>query len=137
MGRTVTSFSADDDVAEYLKQDHINMSGLINRLVRMHMNGGVDEDLMREFRMQQVRAELEDLEARAEKKRDQLEQLQEHDDRIRQEHQRNLDDALDELASIPPRHINPENPAVRNWADKLGMDPADLIDELDDSDDTQ
>ena len=63
------SATVDPEVAEYLSDESVNASGVVNRAVRREM--GILEsqnDDMVELRLQQVRDEREDLEERAERK---------------------------------------------------------------------
>jgi cell division FtsZ-interacting protein ZapD len=127
MSKERSTFSLDPEVNEFLQQDHVNASGLVNKLVKQHMNGGADEDILREFRIQQLESELNQIESQQEQKRKELEKLRQIDQNKSEEQQQQLEEARDELAETPK---DPENPAIQNWAEKLGLTAAELIDEL-------
>jgi hypothetical protein len=127
MSKERTSLTLDPEVANFLRQDHVNASGLVNKLVQQHMNGGAGEDLIREFRIQQLESELNQIQTQEEQKRKELEKLQEIDSEKSQEQREALEEAKEALKHTPR---DPENPAIKKQADKLGMDPEDLVDEL-------
>jgi cell division FtsZ-interacting protein ZapD len=127
MSKERSTFSLDPEVNEFLQQDHVNASGLVNKLVKQHMNGGADEDILREFRIQQLKSELNQIESQKEQKRKELEKLQEIDQSKSEERQHELEKAREELAQTPK---DPENPAIQNWAEKLGISAEELIEEI-------
>lgn len=71
------SASVDREVADYLGQDHVNASGLINQLVSRYMNGGGEGEMLRELRMQQLEDEYKDAASTAARKLKSLNQLRE------------------------------------------------------------
>jgi len=76
------------------------------------------------LRLLGVFAELEAELAQKQDKRDRLKrQLENYSDHREQQ----LDKARDALEGVPRE---PDNPAVENWAGKLGMAPAELVEEL-------
>lgn len=123
----VTSFSADDDVKTYLERDSINASGLVNDLVRMHMNGGGDSKQMREFRIQQLQSEIESLESKLENKREQLDRLMEQDEKYESKRERDLEEALGLLETVD---WEVGNPAIEKQARELDMSQEELIERL-------
>ena len=127
MSKERTSLSLDPEVAQYLRQDSVNASGLVNELVSQHMNGGATEDMIRDFRIKQVRSELEDINSRAERKREELETLVEIDEGKSEEQQQQLEEARQTLVDTAKE---PDNPAIKNWARDLGMSPQELIEKL-------
>lgn len=131
MSKQNISATVDEDVAGYLSQDHVNASGLINQLVKRHMNGE-NEELLREFRRKQLEEEAEELASRAERKRKEAEKLAEVAEKKQLERQSELEEVAEELAGV---ERDPENPAVKAQAAKLGVEPEDLLAELPDRDD--
>ncbi len=127
MSKERTSLSLDPEVAQFLKQDHVNASGLVNKLVKQHMNGGAGEDLIREFRIQQLESELNQIQTREEQKREELQKLKEIDSEKTQEQKEALEEAKEALSTTPR---DPENPAIQTKAEELGMSPEELVDEL-------
>lgn len=131
MSKQNISASVDEDVADYLGQDHVNASGLINRLVKQHMNGA-SKEVLREFRRKQLLEEVDDLESRAERKRKEAEKLAEVTQEEQTEREKELEEVAEELAGV---ERDPENPAVKAQASKLGIEPEELLEELPDRDD--
>lgn len=131
MSKDRTSLSLDPEVADYLRQDHVNASGLVNNLVKKHMAGGVSQDVIREFRIQQVESELDEIEGKRERKEAELRKLKEINEDKRDLKQSKLDEAREALKDTPK---DPENPAVENWAEEVGVSPSQLVEELSEGD---
>lgn len=131
MTKQNVSATVDDDVAQYLRQEHVNASGLINRLVKQHMNGE-GEDVIREFRRKQLIEEAEELKTRAERKREHAKRLAEVVEENKTEREKELKEVAEELAGV---ERDPENPAIKAQAAKVGVDPETLIEELPERDD--
>lgn len=129
MSKERTSLSLDPEVAEYLRQDHVNASGLVNSLVEKHMNGGASEDMIREFRIRQVESELNNLEEQAQRKEEELDKLKEIDEERQDEISEIIEEAQKALSRIPNPTV--DNTAVQNWAEKCDMEPAELLREID------
>jgi chromosome segregation ATPase len=95
------------------------------------MNGGGSRDQILEFRIEQVKSELDEVEGRAERKRRELDELQsrrkQHREKKKNERRSKLEEARETLDDVPR---DPENPAVENWAEKIGITPEELLDEL-------
>lgn len=130
MSKERTSLSLDPDVAQFLKQDHVNASGLVNKLVKQHMNGGAGEDIIREFRMNQLESELNQLQSQEEQKRKELEKLRELEREKKLELEEELTDARDAIEALPDDRAHPDNEAVKVQAEKVDMDPSELLREL-------
>lgn len=122
--KTVT---VDEDVYEYLDQPGVNASGLMNDLLKRHMNGGDVDGVVREFRINQLEEEAGEYDERAERKREQAERLRELAEEKRSKLDSELAEAREALATVPHE---PSNPAVQNWAKKLGMTPDELLEGL-------
>lgn len=102
------TFSVDEDVYEYLQQEHVNASGLVNSLVKQHRKGGVTDDVIREFRRQQVESEMESLEEQLSQKESELQRLESFEVEKENERMAAVDSMLDEIANgkavFPPDH---------------------------------
>jgi len=75
MSKKNISASVDEEVEAYLSQEHVNCSGLVNKLVKQHMNAGMTDNQIREFRERQVESEIEMLESQLETKQSELETI--------------------------------------------------------------
>lgn len=100
--------SLDEEEYEYLQQEHVNASGLVNSLVKQHRKGGVTDDVIREFRRQQVRSEMESLEEQLSQKQSELQRLEAVEEKKQNEQMEAVDSMLDEIADgkavFPPNH---------------------------------
>jgi len=120
--------SVDTEKYEYLQQDHVNASGLVNELVGKHMNGGVDEDIIREFRKKQLKGEIESAEKTLETKQRQLDRMKEQEQQEQEQYEAKLEEKA-ELIPEPPNRST-DHPAVEKQAEKLGVEPEELINDL-------
>lgn len=102
------TFSVDKEVYDYLQQEHVNASGLVNSLVKQHRKGGVTDDVIREFRRQQVESEMESLEDQLTQKESELQRLKSFEVKKENEQIDAVDSMLDEIATgkavFPPDH---------------------------------
>ena len=127
--RTVT---LEREVDDYLAQDHVNASGLVNDLVKRHMNGDDANGAIREFRMNQLLEEANEYEMRAKRKREEVNRLQE----VAKEKEATRDEEVQKVVEkLSGVERDPENPAIKRNADKLGITPQELLDKLPDDDD--
>jgi flagellar capping protein FliD len=121
------SASVDEPIANYLQQDVVNASGLINKLVRQYLDGNGGEDQMVQLRIDQVQSEIESLETRLSQKRTQLENLEERYENAQEEQLNQLQQAAE---ALDPEDLYEGNQTVQWWASELGMNEQQLIDEL-------
>jgi len=100
MSKERVSASVDPEVAAFLSREDVNGSGLINKLVREHMNGGVSEDYLRKLREEQVQSEIESLNTRMEKKKDELLRIRDAEAEQEQAKQDAIDERLEALQDV-------------------------------------
>ena len=100
MSKERISASVEPSVAEYLSQDHVNASGLINDLVKRHMAGGLDKDQLREFRRQQIESEIESLRSQLETKQSELQAVEETVNESREEQRAAIDRRLESYQDV-------------------------------------
>jgi len=100
MSKERVSASVDPEVAAFLSREDVNGSGLINKLVREHMNGGVSEDYLRKLREEQVQSEIESLNTRMEKKKDELRRIRDAEAEQEQAKQDAIDERLEALQNV-------------------------------------
>lgn len=81
----------------------------------------------KERRISVVREERERRESELSELQKELNALQEKYDKKKSEKQSKLEDAREALAEVPK---NVDNPAIQNWAEKLDLEPDELIDKL-------
>jgi len=132
MSKERRAVSLDPEVDAYLARSEVNASGLVNDLVKRHMNGDAGTDALRELRRKQLKSEIESCEKQAEQKREELETLNEVEDEEEQEQKAKLQDAIDKAKKAPR---DPSNPAIQTQAKRVGMTPEEFIAELPERDD--
>jgi len=125
-----TSITIDEEVYEYLKQSEINQSGLINELVKEYKRNDKRRVAALETRYQELIGDAEEAAARAERKYAEAEEVQELLEEARKGNVNGIEAATDALSEIPDERLTQENPAVQNWADKLGITATQLVQQL-------
>ena len=133
MGKTVTSFSVDEDIADLLSErDDLNKSAIVNQFLREYLAGGDGEEAALRIRLERLDEEIADTEK-------ELTRLKRERDRIQDrlsDKQAQINEVLDEVAEkvrageFPRENIDAGNLAIQNWAAEAGV-PADrFVDEL-------
>jgi len=125
-----TSITIDKDVYEYLSQSEVNQSGLINELVKEYKDNQNRQVAALELRYNHLIDEGEDLQDRAEDKFEKAAEVKELLEEAKGKDSKQLQEAIDALGSIPEEKLEPDNPAVQNWAAKLNMDEGSLIEKV-------
>lgn len=125
------SATVDPAVKAHLDQDGVNASGLINTLVKREMAIEGENIELVKLRLEQVKSERESLENRLEDKRAQEERLEKRLESLREEEQSHFEEAQEALHGA---ELDPSNPAVKNWAEKVGVTPEELIEEIETND---
>ena len=125
--RRTVSLEPEED--EYLSRPEVNASALVNELVKQHRTGGVSDDAVLRMREEQVESEVDHLETRTEKKREELEAIREKREEKAETRSADLSQAFDVLESLGEENREPTNPAVKTQAGKVGMTPEELLDE--------
>lgn len=90
-----------------------------------------------QVRLEQVDRRIDLVEEEEEELADEKAELKQNRARIQDQiekgddlQKQRLDDARDALVNNPGVSLEPSNPAVENWADKLGLTPVELVEEL-------
>lgn len=128
MGKKNVSATVDEDVYEFLQQDHINNSGLINRCLREYMNTGGDVSAVRDLRIRQLEDEANDLESRAENKRERADELRQELQKTEANEKTEQRKRVLEGAEMIP--ADPSHPFVQQHADDVDMTPKELAEEI-------
>lgn len=130
MSKNNISATIDDDVYEFVQQDHINTSGLVNRCLREYMNTGGDVSAVRDLRIQQLEDDAEDFETRAQNKRETAKELRkaiEKESNTVDEGKRK--EQLEKVRMVPD---DPGHMLVQEVADELDMTPEEVLEEAND-----
>jgi len=131
MGKKRKSISIDESLARKIDQRHeINFSSLVNDLVKHYFAGDATSHQTKtalEVQLQHVQDEIEQKEERLRqlrKREEELKQLiEEHED----QQDPLVEKALEVLQDLPDDKLHAENDAVINWASKIEISPAKLV----------
>lgn len=126
-GKKRTSISIDEDVFRFLKQSEINQSGLINELVKEYRDNENRQLAALELRYKHAKADAEELQEKADRKFKEAEEIKELLDEAKLNQSNELDEAVDAIQDLPVHKREPDNLAVQNWADRVDMDPGELL----------
>lgn len=126
--RVSTSISLDQDVKERLDDLPVNRSELANRVFREYIYGSDGRLDGLKFREKMLEQEIEQFESQLEEKRAQLEKIREEREDMKTVDEE-LHEAFEHFEQIAKNRgsIEPDNPALENWAGKLGMRPKELL----------
>jgi len=120
------TLTLDEENYECLQKED-NASAVVNDLVDNYRRTGDRGTAGLRLRAEHIREQCERAQKELQMYRNQLEDVE----RLIQEQERQEDEELLEareaLEHVPKE---PDNPAVENWADKLGMTPTELLDAL-------
>jgi hypothetical protein len=94
------SASVDEDVETFLSQEHVNCSGLINKLVKQHMNAGMTDNQIRKFRERQVQSEIEMLESQLQTKESELKTIKDAVEETTERETEAIDRRLESLQDV-------------------------------------
>lgn len=120
-----TSVTLDPDLYKRVQHDEsMNLSGLVNRVVREYYEGGHPRGL--DLQIRRVENRLEEVRTEEEKLEQRLADLEERKERVDD----TLDEALDALEGLSTSKLHPENLAVETQARKLGVRPDELCEEV-------
>lgn len=133
--RTSTSVNLRDDHKEWMDSEDINRSGFINNLIEEYRKSeGRMDDVIRNYQIQQLRADIEAEKSKIDSKERRLSELvteqQERSNKLGSE----LDDARTALKDTPK---DPNNPAIEKWANDLGMTTTELIEKIENESDDE
>jgi len=125
MSKENISATVDQPVSRFVQQDHINTSGLVNRLLKNYINGNESDLKMLELREEQLQGDIQDLRNSLETKESQLQDVQDRIESIKSAQQSELKEVFQRMETMKP--LEPDNPGLVNEADRVGMEPTELI----------
>jgi len=121
--RTVT---LDSENHEFLKKED-NASAVVNDLIEQLRQGGDRQTAALDLQIEQKERELSEAETTVDRLERELAELRELRANYEHEEDAKLERAIEALEGTPR---DPSNPAVENWAGRLGMTPAELVEKL-------
>ena len=107
--------------------DHDNASALVNDLVEEWRRGGDRGTAALRLNLRQKKREREIAKDRFEKLDDDVEELEALLAEFESQQTNDLDRAREALEDTP---LEPDNPAIKKWSRDLGIEPTELIREL-------
>lgn len=124
------SVTLDREVAAYLSQEGRNASQTVNKLVKMEMDGETTDKEILRYRMENQKDQYEISAQKAlghlkryNQLKDQLEETESEEDKLMQ-------DVKEKLENVT---LEPDNPGVQAQAKRVDMEPAELIEVLEDA----
>jgi chromosome segregation ATPase len=129
MSKERISASVDPEVDAYLSRETVNASGLINQLVKQQMSAGDDSKQLLQLRLEQINSEIDRHESQLETLEKEREGVKKRLEKIKEEEHGQRQKTLERLETVPWKE---DNPAIKTNAEDLGMEPHELINELED-----
>jgi predicted nucleic acid-binding Zn-ribbon protein len=126
-GQRITITVSEENLS-WLDANYNNRSGYINDLLTKAKEGsGQVDDAIRRYQIQQLKSEITGMETEIQTKKQRLETLENERENEIKEQERLLEEAK---SSLDGTELVSENPAVQTWAEKVGMTPEELIEEV-------
>jgi predicted transcriptional regulator len=124
--RETRTVSLQPENDEYLKQQD-NASAIVDDLITQLREGGDKTTAVVETQIEEKKLELEEARNRVERLERGLQDLRELRDSMQSQESAELQQAREALEDTPKE---PTNDAVQHWAEKLGMAPQELLQQL-------
>lgn len=125
-GKETRSVSLDPDIDSFLA-DHDNASTLVNDLVDEYRTHGDRGTAGLRLQLKQKKRELDTAKAEVERLETDVEELETVIAGREKRKDAKIDEAREVLRDVEK---DPENPGIKNWAEKLGLRPEELIELL-------
>lgn len=126
-GKKTKSFSLDPKVKQFADELD-NASAVVNDLLAQFSQSGKGRELAAiDVQIRQKERELERKQKETGEVKQDLDELQELRGKYTTERNAKLEEAKEKLYDVPQ---NEDNPAIQNWANKLDMNPSQLLEEL-------
>lgn len=131
--RTVT---IDEVIDDELRERPLNASKVVNDLLREYLIGGDSTAVGKEIRIQHIEKEIQEQQNRREQLNRRIERLRNERERLEREIENQQAEFEEQLAEAKPyvEGRPADNPAVQNWAEKLGMTPMELKQKVEEAD---
>lgn len=126
MSKETRTVTLDEENDEFLA-DQDNASAVVNDLVTQFREGGDRGTAALELQKKQKERDLETHKNFVENLEQDIAEIEALVQEFKREEDAELQEAQDALKHVPN---DPENDAVQNWAQKLGMTPTELLSEL-------
>lgn len=128
MGKEIKSVSIDEGLAEAIDEaDDLNLSGLVNEMLRAYFTTGDTHRSAIRSRLEQVEEEIEETEEELNELRNEKERLEQLLEKEEAEMEPLREQAVELFSG---RDVDVTNPAVEQWAMKLDMPPQELLEKV-------
>jgi len=132
MSDHTVSFKVDDELFNYLQKKH-NKSAYLRELVKADMRDDSGNLVGLQMQIETLEQQAQSHAEKEEMFQQRAEELKEVLDQSKENTQRGLQEAKENLTGVDR---DPTNPAIQRWAEKIGMSPEQLCEELDDNSST-
>lgn len=128
--KKVITISLSPENVAWIDQNYNNRSGFVDDLVTRAREGDSEmERVIARYQLEQLNGQKATIESRLESINNQIDSVEERFEEIKEEEKETLEQAKEALSRIPNPTV--DNKAVQNRADELGMEPKELLEELD------
>jgi phage shock protein A len=131
MAKTRKTITIDSELAEIVdERDEFNLSGFVNACLEQQFAGDdvtTPKQSALQAQIEQIEEELDQAEQKRERLREKRERLEDEMDELEDDEPELMAQAREKLKHTPK---DPDNPAVQNWASKLGIASEQLVEQL-------
>lgn len=131
MTKTRKTITVDAELAEIVdERDEFNLSGFVNACLEQHFAGDdvtTPKQSALKAQIEQIEEELDHAEQKRERLREKRQRLEDEMEDLEDDEPELMAQAREKLKHTPK---DPDNPAVQNWASKLGIASDELVEEL-------
>jgi len=131
MAKTRKTITIDSELAELVdRRDEFNLSGFVNVCLEQHFSADgatSPQATALKAKLEQIEEELDDTERKRERLRSRRQEIESELEDVEDDEPELLAQARDVLENAPKE---PDNPAIQNWASKLGMPSDELLKRL-------
>jgi len=131
MAKSRKTITVDAQLAELVdEKPSFNLSGFVNECLEQHFGGGgmsSPKNAALQAELERLERELADLDDKKEQIRQKRESIEEELEEQAEQEPELMEQAKEKLEDAPR---DPSNPAIQNWASKLGITPDELCDRL-------
>jgi len=122
-----TSVSLPRETYEWLSDAPVENSALIAELLDEYRQSRTERVAGLEMQLKHAKTERDDLKQQYEHAEERVADLEERLSEARVDETAVIDDERESLDTLPDRQLTADNPAVKNWAEKAGLSPEELL----------
>lgn len=127
MSKERLSATVDPDVQEFLDMPGRNKSETINEAVKQYMKANSSDKAMLRLRKEQLESDISNLKSQLREKENELNRVDEKLGEHKSETEQVITDAREKFAG---HELDPEDPAVRNYASKADLPVSEFIERV-------